>query len=98
MSITVKNYYDAFPSSSSIWFVNSLYDNTSAYHQTATSSADKPEKHEGTDMWKSEAGGEFQVFPLLSALWWDKIYLRHSAYFHLTCSSNLQKRCSSTSA
>lgn len=65
----MKNDSDAFPSSSSVWFVNSLYDNTSAHHQTATSSADKPGKHEGTDIWKSEAGGEFQVlFPLVSAL------------------------------
>lgn len=56
MSITVKNDFDAFPSSSSVWFVNSFYPNTSGHHQTATSSADKPEKHEGTDMWKSKAG------------------------------------------
>lgn len=82
MSITVKNDFDAFPSSTSVWFVNSLYDNTSAHHPIVISSADKSEKHEGTNMWKSEAGGEFHVlFPLLSALWWGKICLNHSYIF-----------------
>lgn len=50
MSITMKNDIDAFPSSSSVFFINSLYHNTSVHHQTATSSADKPEKYEGIDM------------------------------------------------
>lgn len=57
MSITVKNDFDDFPSSSSVFFVNSFYHNISAHHLTATSSANKPEKHEGTDTWKSKAGG-----------------------------------------
>lgn len=68
MNITVKDDFDAFPSSSSVWFVNFLYDNTSAFCKSAATLADKPEKHNGTDMWTSEARGELQVLlPLLSA-------------------------------
>lgn len=81
MSVTVKNDFDAFPSSASVWFVNSFCDNTS-HQPIAISSAGKSGKHEGTDMWKSEAGGEFQVLlSLLSASWWDKICLSHSSIF-----------------
>lgn len=49
INITVRNNFEAFPSYS-VWFVNSLDENTSAHHQTPSSSADKPEDLQGKDM------------------------------------------------